>query len=271
MNPLKTLLLGLGTLAIGCAVEASDDIGTIDQEFEATMNGTCSATNQVAAEIFRTVMIELGRYKPGLDINKKDGTLVLTPTGEARCVARGGCRQLKSLLSYQFLSNLDRANLADVYPWMPYLQEGDLRNKLVAGIEGDWYNPRPNQVPDHETAAAAILPDPDDLCTGTKFHCFSMLSGDATAVRTAMGAIIGRTDLKNLVRIETSPEGWICLDPTGAPGDQTTGGSPLPVCVDGTIPQLASAVASGSCCTKADGTFGTLVPHARYPQYLVCV
>lgn len=244
-----------------------DSLGGIAAPY--STSGACSVSNQLVGEIYRTVFVELGRFRPGVDIDRENGFLKLTQVGKDRCAARGGCRQLETLLSYQRLTNQSRDPLVADFPWMAYWDEGTLIGRWQTKWNGDMANPRPEQMPEHEVRAKVVKVR-TDLCSGAKYHCFEVISGNVDAIITGLKAML-HEEMVALVDAHKSPEGWLCIDPTGAPGDTTVTDNLGNVCVDGTIPQLATVYQTGTCCVKADGTLGALKPHARYPQYLVCV
>lgn len=278
------LILGLGTaaLATGCAagVGTDEEVGSADQGFTVVEGGgVCAVHNQVAAEIMRAAMTDLGRYRPGLDMNKVNGPIQLTQTGLDRCAARGGCQTLKSLLAYQTLTNMDTQALSSEFPYMSVLQASAISNAVGSGWQGDYLNPVPNQVMTHDltfkyTAAAPAINA--NGCNGNyDYHCFAV-SGLPTGktvtdlANNLKGLYGSNNNVGQLLRIFVDSNNYLCVDPDGTGGDTLGGGSTGgSTCVDGTMAIAYDPSYTGSCCSTASGT-GFLVQNASLPSYMSC-
>lgn len=277
---ITALAIGLGAAALagGCAVgEATEeDFGSQEQSFTRVDNGVCATHVQIAAEIVRTAMVDLGRYRPGLDLVKKDGRAALTSGGEARCETRGGCPRLKSLLSYQYLTNMQTAALAPEFPWMENLQTGNIANAIGSSMS-DYNNPNPNAVMTHDLTFHHTSPAPalGDCGIDLKYHCFSV-SGLPTGktvddLVTNIKSLFGgsHTDLEKMTRL-FNENGYLCIDPDGTGDDQTGGGSTGgSTCVDGTMAMSYDPAYVGNCCTLSTGN-GYLVQNSVDPTYMSC-
>jgi hypothetical protein len=273
-----TFGLGAAGLATGCAVDGAtaEDFGEAESAFTKIANGVCATHMQVAAEIVRTAMVDLGRYRPGLDIVKKDGRVALTPGGEARCVERGGCPRLKSLLSYQTLTNIQTEALAGEFPWMQGLQTGMISNAIASSLS-DYNNPNPNVIMSHDLTFhhTAAAPPIANCGADLKYHCFSV-SGlptgkTVTDLATQMHNLFwsSNTDFAKMTRV-FNENGYLCIDPDGTGDDQTGGGSTGgSTCVDGTMAMSYDPAFVGNCCTLATGN-GYLVQNLTNAAYMSC-
>ncbi len=269
-----TLGLGVAGMATGCAVD--EDLASSESAFTRIDTGACATYLQIAAEIVRTAMVDLGRYRPGLDLVRKDGKVTLTAGGEARCVTRGGCPRLKSLLSYQSLTNVQTDALGVEFPYMLGLQTGMIANSLSSSLS-DYQNPNPNAIMSHEltfdhTSPAAPLAN---CAADLKYHCFSVTGLPAGQTVTTLATQIhtlfasSNTDLANMTRV-FAENGYLCIDPDGTGDDQTGGGSTGgSTCVDGAMAISFDAAFVGNCCTLASGN-GYLVQNAVNPAYMSC-
>lgn len=275
-HKITAIAMGLGALALvsGCAMD--DDLGSLEQSFTRVENGVCATHVQIAADIARSAMVDLGRYRPGLDLVKKDGRAVLTAGGEARCVARGGCPRLKSLLSYQYLTNIQTEALSVEFPWMKDLQTSGISNAIVSSMS-DYLNPNPNQVMSHDLTFHHTAPAPPMSNCGAdlKYHCFSVsgLPAGKTVddlVANIKGLFAGsHSDLNALTRI-FNEGGYLCIDPDGTGDDQTGGGSTGgSTCVDGTMAMSYDPAYVGNCCTLGAAN-GYLVQNSVDPNYMSC-
>ncbi len=268
--------VGAAALASGCAVgEASDEeFGEQEAAFTYVNGGICATHIQIAAEIARVAMVDLGRFRPGLDLVKKNGKVVLTATGESRCVSRGGCHRLKSLLSYQYIDNMRAAALTPEFPFMKDFQASNISNALGSAIS-DYLNPNPNQVIAHELTFHHTSPAPPITnCGDLKYHCFSV-SGLPTGknvndlVTSVKSVFSSNSDLNAMTRV-LNENGYFCIDPDGTGDDQTGGGSTGgSTCVDGGMAMLYDASYVGNCCTLASGN-GYLVQNMADPGYMSC-
>lgn len=278
----KFVALGLGlgatALATGCAVGSASDEEIASQEdaFTYVNGGVCSTHIQIAAEIARAAMVDLGRYRPGLDLVKKDGKVVLTAGGESRCVARTGkCHRLKSLLSYQYLTNMQSDALAAEFPFMQNFQASNISNALGSSIS-DYNNANPNQVISHDLTWHHTSPAPAISNCGAdlKYHCFSVsgLPSGKTVndlVSNFQSLFSSNSDLLAMTRV-FNENGYFCIDPDGTGDDQTGGGSTGgSTCVDGTMAMSYDASYVGNCCTLASGN-GYLVQNSTDPTYMSC-
>jgi hypothetical protein len=276
---IMALALGIGAagLATGCAVEGAgeEDIAIAESAFTRIDGGVCATHIQVAAEIARTAMVDLGRYRPGLDLVKKNGPVVLTAGGESRCQARGGCPRLKSLLSYQYLTNMDTDALSVEFPWMKNLQTGGIKDAIGSSMS-DYLNPRPDAVMSHDLTFHHISPATALANCGAdlKYHCFSV-SGLPTGktvndlvsnVRTLFSA---NPQLSAMTRV-FNENGYFCIDPDGTGDDQTGGGSTGgSTCVDGAMAMSYDPGFVGNCCSLATGN-GYLVQNVVNQAYMSC-
>jgi len=280
-SAVAAVVMGLGTalLASGCAAGVgSEDVGSADQSFTAIASGVCAVHNQVAAEIMRAAMTDLGRYRPGLDFVKVNGPVELTSTGAARCLARNGCQTLKSLLAYQHMTNMDTAALASEFPYLGVLQPAAISNAIGSGIS-DYLNPRPDQVMTHDLTfayTAAAPPINANGCNGDYvYQCFSV-TGLPTGktvndLAANLQSLFGpQNDVSKLLRIFVDGSNNLCVDPDGTGGDQPGGGSTGgSTCVDGTMAIVFDPTYSGTCCSTPSGT-GFLVRNATDPTYMSC-
>jgi F5/8 type C domain len=279
---LAGLVMGLGSavLATGCAVSAGEDVGSADEAFSVVAGGgVCAVHNQVAAEIMRAAMTDLGRYRPGLDFVRHNGPIELTAGGQARCAARKGCETLKSLLAYQYLTNMDTAALAPEFPFMSVLQPGAISNAIGSGIQGDYLNPNPNQVMAHDLTFAYTAAAPPINANGCgsnfTYHCFSV-SGlptgkTVTDLSNNLKSLYGpANNVGELLRIFVDGSNNLCVDPDGTGGDQTGGGSTGGnTCVDGTMAISYDPSYVGNCCSVTGAT-GFLVRNAANPAFMSC-
>jgi hypothetical protein len=269
--------IGAAALASGCAAGGAtdEDIVAMSDAFTRVDNGVCATHVQIAAEIVRTAMVDLGRYRPGLDLVKKDGRVVLTAGGSDRCVTRGGCPRLKSLLSYQYLDNMQTTALAGEFPWMQNLQTGGISNAIASSMS-DYNNPNPNAVISHDltfhhTSAAAPL---GNCAADLKYHCFSVTGlptgktvEDLAANLRSLFASNG--EFSKMTRV-ANENGFLCIDPDGTGDDQTGGGSTGgSTCVDGTMAMSYDPAYVGNCCTLPNGT-GYLVQNTADLGYMSC-
>jgi F5/8 type C domain len=283
-NVVAAAVVGLGAalLASGCAagVGTDEDVGSADQAFTVVAGGgVCAVHNQVAAEIMRAAMTDLGRYRPGLDLVKQNGPFVLTQTGLARCAARGGCTTLKSLLSYQSLTNQDTDALKGEFPYMGVLQPSAISNALASGVQGDYQNPHPEQVMTHDLTFAystAAPPINANGCGGDfTYHCFGVTGlppgKTVTDLANNLKSLYGAgNNVGQLLRIFVDGSNNLCIDPDGTGGDTTGGGSTGGnTCVDGTMAISYDPSFVGNCCSTPSGT-GFLVQNAGSPLYMSC-
>lgn len=276
MKKILAAVLGLGVVAAasGCAA-TNEDLGSVDGAFTRVDNGVCATHVQIAAEIVRTAMVDLGRYRPGLDLVKDNGRVVLTAGGQARCTTRGGCPRLKSLLSYQYLTNMQTDALAPEFPWMQNLQTGNISNAIAATMS-DALNPNPNAVMTHDFTFDHVSPATQIANCGAdlKYHCFSVsgLPAGKTVddLVTNLRQIFSSTsDFAAVTRV-FNENGFFCIDPDGTGDDQTGGGSTGgSTCVDGTMAMSYDANYVGNCCTLSNGT-GFLVQNTIDPNYMSC-
>jgi len=281
-SAVAAVVMGLGTalLASGCAagVGSEEDVGSADQSFTAIASGVCAVHNQVAAEIMRAAMTDLGRYRPGLDFVKVNGPVELTSTGASLCAARGGCQTLKSLLAYQHMTNMDTSALAGEFPYLGVLQPAAISNAIGSGIS-DYLNPRPDQVMTHDLTfayTAAAPPNNNNGCNGDYvYQCFSVTGLPAgktvNDLSTNLQSLFGpQNDVSKLLRIFVDSNNNLCVDPDGTGGDQPGGGSTGgSTCVDGTMAIVYDPTYVGTCCSTPSGT-GFLVQNATDPTYMSC-
>jgi len=276
------LMMGLGTaaLASGCAVSAGEDVGSTDEAFTVVAGGgVCAVHNQIAAEFMRAAMTDLGRYRPGLDFWKHNGPIELSPGGAARCAARGGCETLKTLLSYQSLTNMDTAALAPEFPFMSVLEPSAISNAIGSGFSGDFLNPNSNQVMTHDLTFAYSMAAPPinaNGCNGNLVYtCFSVSGLPAgktvTDLSNNLKGLYGpQNNVGQLLRIFVDGSNNLCVDPDGTGGDQTGGGSTGGnTCVDGTMPITYDPSYTGNCCSTPNGT-GFLVQNIVDPTFMSC-
>lgn len=281
IKTLSTTFVALGSaaLASGCSVGTAtdEDLAEVNQSFTEVHGGVCATHVQIAAEIIRTAMVDLGRYRPGLDLVKgSNGAVQLTAGGLSRCATRGGCPRLKSLLSYQTLTNMQVEALAPEFPFMHQLQTGGISNAIASSMS-DYLNPNPNQVISHDlTFAYTQAAAPMANCTADlKYHCFTV-SGlptgkTATDLANNLNTLLSsNTEIHALTRIFVDSNNKLCIDPDGTGDDQTGGGSTGgSTCVDGTMAVMFDASFVGNCCSMAAGT-GFLVQNATDPNYMSC-
>jgi hypothetical protein len=276
---IMALALGVGAavVATGCAVEGAgeEDMGQIESSFTRIDHGVCATHVQVAAEIARTAMVDLGRYRPGLDLVKKDGRVALTAGGATRCASRGGCPRLKSLLSYQYLTNMDTDALAGEFPWMKNLQTGGISNAIGSSMS-DHINPRPDAVMAHDLTFHHISPATQIANCGAdlKYHCFSV-SGLPTGktvndlVTNIRSLFASNNELSQMTRV-FNENGYFCIDPDGTGDDQTGGGSTGgSTCVDGGMAMSYDPGFVGNCCALPTGN-GYLVQNVANQAYMSC-
>jgi hypothetical protein len=279
MKTLTTAVVALGSaaLASGCSVATSEDLAEVDQNFTEIHGGVCATHVQIAAEIVRTAMVDLGRYRPGLDLVKgSNGAVQLTAGGLSRCSTRGGCPRLKSLLSYQTLNNMQVEALSSEFPFMHQLQTGGISNAIASSMS-DYQNPNPNQVISHDlTFAYTVAAPPMSNCgIDLKYHCFSVSGLPAGKTPTDLSnnlnsLLSSNSEVHALTRIFVDSSNKLCIDPDGTGDDQTGGGSTGgSTCVDGTMAIMFDPTFVGNCCTTAAGT-GFLVQNATDPNYMSC-
>lgn len=276
---IMAVLMGLGSaaMATGCAVDAAndEDVGSIESAFTRQDAGSCATHVQVAAEIVRSAMVDLGRYRPGLDLVKKDGKVALTASGLDRCNQRGGCPRLQSLLSYQALTNIQTDALAPEFPWMKNLQTGAISNAIASSMS-DANNPNPNAVITHDLTFHHVSPAQPlgDCGADLKYHCFSVsgLPAGKTVddlVTNYRNLFISNLPLYNMTRV-FNENGYFCIDPDGTGDDQTGGGSTGgSTCVDGSMAMVYNPAFVGNCCSLSTGT-GFLVQNSVDPNYMSC-
>lgn len=273
-----TFGLGAAVTATGCAVDGAteEDLGSMESQFTRIENGVCATHMQIAAEIVRTAMVDLGRYRPGLDIVKKEGKVALTAGGEARCQTRGGCPRLKSLLSYQNLTNIQTEALQGEFPYMRGLQTGMIANAISSSLS-DYNNPNPNVIMSHELTFHHVSPAaPLQNCAADlKYHCFSVTGLPAGKTVTDLANQLhslfwsSNTDFAKMTRV-SNENGYLCIDPDGTGDDQTGGGSTGgSTCVDGTMAISHDPAFVGNCCSLSTGT-GYLVQNLTNPAYMSC-
>lgn len=273
-----TFGLGATSMATGCAVDGvtEEDLGSMESAFTRIENGVCATHVQIAAEIVRSAMVDLGRYRPGLDLVKKDGKVALTAGGEARCVTRGGCPRLKSLLSYQSLTNIDTEALAAEFPYMRGLQTGMISNAIASSLS-DYNNPNPNAIMSHDLTFHHISPAAPIANCGAdlKYHCFSVTGLPTGKTVTDLAAQMhslfwsSNTDFAKMTRV-FNENGYLCIDPDGTGDDQTGGGSTGgSTCVDGSMAMSYDPAFVGNCCTLPTGN-GYLVQSAINAGYMSC-
>ncbi|MDF3071187.1 MAG: discoidin protein [Polyangiaceae bacterium] len=272
-----TFGLGAAVTATGCAVDGAtdEDLGSIESSFTRQDTGVCATHVQVAAEIVRTAMVDLGRYRPGLDLVKNQGKVALTAGGLARCNDRGGCPRLKSLLSYQYLNNMQTDALSAEFPWMKNLQTAGISDAIASSMS-DYLNPRPDAVMSHDLTFHHISPAaPLGNCSADlKYHCFSVSGLPA-------GKTVGdlASNLRNLFSANPNfaqmsrvfnENGYLCIDPDGTGDDQTGGGSTGgSTCVDGTMAISYDPAFVGNCCALPAGN-GYLVQSTLDTGYMSC-
>jgi F5/8 type C domain len=272
-----TLGIGAAGIATGCAVEGATDegVGATESSFTRIDHGVCATHVQVAAEIARTAMVDLGRYRPGLDLVKKEGRVVLTAGGESRCVTRGGCPRLKSLLSYQYLTNIDTDALAGEFPWMKNLQTAGISDAIGSSMS-DYLNPRPHAVMSHDLTFHHISPATTiaDCGADLKYHCFSVsgLPAGKTVndlVSNVRSLFASNPELSAMTRV-FNENGYFCIDPDGTGDDQTGGGSTGgSTCVDGGMAMSYDPAFVGNCCSLPAGN-GYLVQNIVNQAYMSC-
>jgi hypothetical protein len=281
IKTVSTTFVALGSVALasGCSVGTAtdEDLAEVNQNFTEVHGGVCATHVQIAAEIVRTAMVDLGRYRPGLDLVKgANGFVQLTSGGLARCAARGGCPRLKSLLSYQALTNMQVEALSAEFPFMHQLQTGGIANAIASSMS-DYLNPNPNQVISHDlTFAYTRAASPLANCSADlQYHCFTV-SGlpagkTATDLSNNLNSLLSsNSEIHALTRIFVDSQNKLCIDPDGTGDDQTGGGSTGgSTCVDGTMAVMFDPTFTGNCCTTAAGT-GYLVQNATDPNYMSC-
>ena len=281
IKTLSTTFVALGSaaLASGCSVGAAtdEDLAEVNQSFTEIHGGVCATHVQIAAEIVRAAMVDLGRYRPGLDLVKgSNGYVQLTTGGLARCSSRGGCPRLKSLLSYQALNNMQVEALSSEFPFMHQLQTGGIANAIASSMS-DYQNPNPNQVISHDLTFAYSMPAPAMANCGInlKYHCFSV-SGlplgktPADLANNLNSLLSSNYEIHALTRIFVDSQNKLCIDPDGTGDDQTGGGSTGgSTCVDGSMAVMHDPTFVGNCCTTASGT-GFLVQNATDGNYMSC-
>jgi hypothetical protein len=273
--------VGLGSVALasGCSVGTAtpEELAELQEGFTYQNGGVCATHVQIAAEIIRTAMVDLGRYRPGLDLVKgQNGAVQLTAGGLSRCSTRGGCPRLKSLLSYQTLTNIQTAALAGEFPFMHNLQTGSISNAIASSMS-DSVNPRPDAVMSHDfrfayTATAAPLAN---CSANLKYHCFSVSGLPAGKTPTDLanqikGLLRSNNEISAMTRIFVDGSNNFCIDPDGTGDDQTGGGSTGgSTCVDGSMVMSYDATLVDSCCTTPAGS-GFLVQNQANPAYMSC-
>jgi F5/8 type C domain len=266
-------------LASGCSVGTAtdEDLAEVNESFTEINGGVCATHVQIAAEIVRTAMVDLGRYRPGLDLVKApDGAVALTSSGSSRCNSRGGCPRLKSLLSYQHLNNMQVEALSSEFPFMHNLQTGGISNAIASSMS-DSLNPNPNQVISHSLSFAYTKTAPPLANCGInlKYHCFSVSglpSGKtATDLANNLNSLLSsNNEVHALTRIFVDSSNKLCIDPDGTGDDLTGGGSTGgSTCVDGTMAISYDPSFVGNCCTTASGT-GFLVQNSIDGTYMSC-
>jgi hypothetical protein len=279
IKTLTTAVVAMGSaaLASGCSVATSEDLAEVDQNFTEIHGGVCATHVQIAAEIVRTAMVDLGRYRPGLDLVKgSNGAVQLTAGGLSRCATRGGCPRLKSLLSYQTLTNMQVEALSSEFPFMHNLETGGISNAIASSMS-DYQNPNPNQVISHDLTFRYTVPAPPMSNCGInlKYHCFSVSGLPAGKTPTDLAnnlnnLLSSNSEIHALTRIFVDGSNNLCIDPDGIGDDQTGGGSTGgSTCVDGTMAVMNDPSFVGGCCTTAAGT-GFLVTNANDPNYMSC-
>jgi hypothetical protein len=279
IKTVSATVLGLAsiTLASGCSTATEEDLASVDEAFTAINGGVCATHVQIAAEIVRTAMVDLGRYRPGLDLVKgSNGQVQLTAGGLSRCGTRGGCPRLKSLLSYQGLNNMQVEALSSEFPFMKNLQTGGISNAIASSMS-DYMNPNPNQVMSHDLTFDNSYPAPAMANCGInlKYHCFSVtglpLGKTVTDLKNNLtGLLSSNSEISALTRIFVNSSDKLCIDPDGTGDDQTGGGSTGgSTCVDGTMAIMFDPSFVGNCCTTASGT-GFLTANATDPNYMSC-
>jgi F5/8 type C domain len=279
IKTVSATVLGLAsiTLASGCSTATDEDLASVDEAFTAVNGGVCSTPTQIAAEIVRTAMVDLGRYRPGLDLVKgQNGQVILTAGGLSRCSTRGGCPRLKSLLSYQGLNNMQVEALSSEFPFMKNLQTGGIANAIASSMS-DELNPNPNQVISHSLTFAHTHSAPPMANCGINltYHCFSVsgLPSGKTATDLAdnlNSLLSSNNEVHALTRIFVDSSNHLCIDPDGTGDDQTGGGSTGgSTCVDGTMAIMFDPSFVGNCCTTAAGT-GFLSQNVTDPNYMSC-
>lgn len=265
------------TLASGCSTATEEDLASVDEAFTAINGGVCATHVQIAAEIVRATMVDLGRYRPGLDLVKgQDGYVTLTAGGLSRCVTRGGCPRLKSLLSYQRLNNMQVEALSSEFPFMKGLQTGGIANAIASSMS-DSTNPNPNQVISHDLAFAysTAAPPMANCNINLKYHCFSVSGLPSGKTPTDLAnnlksLLSSNNEISKLTRIFVDGNNKLCIDPDGTGDDQTGGGSTGgSTCVDGSMAIMMDPSFVGNCCTTATGT-GFLVQNATDGNYMSC-
>lgn len=101
MNQAAAILGVVGTflMAQGCAIDATESVGTTEQALECNTN---VGVNPVKAALAVAMASEMGEVDPGrfLEING-EWFVGLSADGEARCNAVGGCPNLEALLALQ--------------------------------------------------------------------------------------------------------------------------------------------------------------------------
>lgn len=280
IKAVSAAVLGLAsiTLASGCSTATDEDLASVDEAFTAVMGGgVCATHNQIAAEIVRTAMVDLGRYRPGLDLVKgQNGQVILTAGGKDRCLARGGCPRLKSLLSYQGLNNMQVEALSSEFPFMKNLQTGAISNAIASSMS-DELNPRPNQVISHDLSFRYTVAAPPMANCGInlKYHCFNV-SGlptgkTATDLSNNLNSLLSANpEIHALTRIFVDGNNNLCIDPDGTGDDQTGGGSTGgSTCVDGSMAIMYNPAFVGNCCSTSAGT-GFLTQNVTDPNYMSC-
>jgi|GEM_PF-5681602 len=272
-------VLGLATitLASGCSTATEEDLASGDEAFTAINGGVCATHVQIAAEIVRTAMVDLGRYRPGLDLVKgQNGQVILTAGGKARCDSRGSCPRLKSLLSYQGLNNMQVEALSSEFPFMKNLQTGGISNAIASSMS-DELNPRPDQVMTHDLRFAYSVPAPAMANCGInlKYHCFNV-SGlpwgktPRDLANNLNNLLSSNSEIHALTRIFVDGSNNLCIDPDGTGDDQTGGGSTGgSTCVDGNMAMSYDPSFVGNCCTTSAGT-GFLVQNVTDGNYMSC-
>jgi F5/8 type C domain len=281
IKTISTAVVGFGSVALasGCSVGTAtdEDLAEVNQSFTEVHGGVCATHVQIAAEIVRTAMVDLGRYRPGLDLVKgSSGYVQLTSGGLSRCAARGGCPRLKSLLSYQALNNMQVEALSAEFPFMHQLQTGGIANAIASSMS-DYLNPNPNQVITHDLTFAytQAAPPMANCSADLKYHCFSVSGlpygkSPQDLANNLNTLLSSNPEIHALTRIFVDSNNKLCIDPDGTGDDQTGGGSTGgSTCVDGTMAVMFDPSFVGNCCTTAAGT-GFLVQNAVDPNYMSC-
>lgn len=283
-NVIATVVMGLGTVALasGCAAGSAtpEDIASTSQALTADTGWQCATPYQIGADIIRASMMELGRYRPGLDLIKSDAdqTVSLTSTGLAQCAARTGCKELKSLLRTQFMTNDQFTALSSEFPYMaamPYKQTA-VSNAIDPGMPSVNY-PNPNAIMTHNLTFAYTRPasTPSQCNANLTYDCFSVTGLPAGKTVTDLSNQLiqlfsGVNQIEVLLRPMVDSNNNLCIDPdgtgSGSTGTGSTGGS---TCVDGTMAISYDPTYVGTCCATAAGS-GFLVTNAIDSSYMSC-